>query len=231
LIRRHQSASTAVRLLLTAWLSVTAAAPAAGGLRFDKSRLEIKVAPEQQQVEAAFEFTNHGLHPALIEAVASDCACLKAEAPKDAIAPGATGKVSSLFEIGNFRGLVEKPLWVTVRQDGRKHRVPLDVAIVVPELVELRPRTLTWTAGDKTGQQSFRVKVLWNEPIRLLSVECSRPEDFDLRIETRAEGREYIVHARPLVTDRPAIAAVRFVTDCRIAKYRTPIGFVHVRRR
>lgn len=202
---------------------------AGGGLRFESERIEFRVAPNQQRVEAKFAFINEGDAAVRIEAVQTDCACLKAQAPKDEIPPGGTGAVTAEFKVGSLRGVVEKHLSVKLREGERVRRVLLDAVLVVPELVELEPRTLSWTGSDDPVEKSFRVRVASQEKVRLLDVTCSRP-DFAFRIETIDDGREYVVHAKPRRVDQPAIALVRFVTDCRHEKFRTPVGFVHVRR-
>lgn len=215
------------RLLVLAWLWCQPLL--AGPLRFEAERLEIKVGPEQEQVEAAFPFVNEGPKPVRVESVVSDCACLKAEAPRGDLAPGAKGEVRGFFKVGNFRGTVEKRMTVRVRDGERLVSVPLTVAIVVPELMRIEPPTLTWTIGEPVVEKSFRLRVLWPEDIQLLKIDCVRPE-FAFRIETVVPGREYLVHAKPLRNDLPCIGLCQFQTDCRFERFRNPYGFVHLRR-
>ena len=105
------------------------------GLRFESERIEFRVAPEQRKVAAQFAFTNESDTAVRIEAVHTDCACLRAEAPEGEIPPGGQGAVSAEFEVGSLRGVVEKHLWVMVREGKRVRRVLLDAVLVVPELV------------------------------------------------------------------------------------------------
>lgn len=225
--RRQASHPFAAWLLATGLVVVLPLA--ADGLRFDPVRIEIKVTPEQEQVEAVFSFVNEGTKPARIESVVSDCACLKAEAPQGELAPGAKGTVRGFFKVGNFRGTVEKEMVALVRQDGRTTRCPLSVAIVVPELIRVEPPTLTWTIGEEPVEKSFRIHMVWSEEIRLLKAECVRKE-FQFRLETLVPGREYAVYVKPLKTDLPCIGLCQFLTDCKFEKFRNPYGFVHIRR-
>jgi hypothetical protein len=212
-------------------LAVCFACPveAGAGLQFKSQRIEFRVAPDQQRVKAKFAFINEGGAAVRIEAVQTDCSCLKAQAPEDEIPPGGQGAVSAEFRVGSLRGVVEKHLWVKLREGGRVRRVLLNAVLVVPDLVELEPRKLGWAGGEDPGEKSFRVRMTCDEEVHLLDVTCSRP-GFAFRVETIDAGREYLVHAKPLNVESTTIALVRFVTDCRHEKFRTPVGFVHVHR-
>ena len=222
------SIRTAASLLLV-WLGCLTSPGTADGVRFESKRLEIKVTPEQEEVEASFAFTNQGGTPARIESVTSDCACLKTEAPKGEIPPGGNGVVRGQFQLGKLRGIVEKQLLARISQNGTTRPVLLEAVIIVPDLIQLEPRTLSWTTGPNPAEQSFKVHMTGPGAIHLLSVECSR-QNFQFRVETRVAGREYVVHAKPLKADQPTIGLVRFNTDCRLKKFKTTLGFVRIRR-
>jgi hypothetical protein len=202
---------------------------AAGDFRFETARVEITVKPDQTEVAAVFPFINEGAAPARIESVTSDCACIKAEAPPGDIAPGGRGTVRSLFKVGNYLGTVEKQVVASVRHGGGITRIPLTVTIIVPELIKIEPRTLSWTLGQAPEAKTFRVRMVGDPEIRLLKVECNRQE-FQLRTETVTAGREYLVHVTPLQTDPLCIGLCVFQTDCKFEKFRTPSGFLHIRR-
>lgn len=210
-------------------LAMVALAPAHGGLHFPKDRLVLDCGPADDQMDADFPFTNKGSAPVTIVSVLSGCQCLEAEAPDGEIAPGTQGKVHSVFKVGAFNGMVEKQLVVRWEEGGATHDTVLTVAVVIPELIRIEPTTLVWDVGGEPKQQSYRVLMVWNEPIRLLSVECSRPE-FDFRAETVKDGREYLVRVKPTKLDQPLLGLFQFKTDCKFEKFRNPMGFVHVRR-
>lgn len=210
--------------------SLMAALPlAAGEFRFETARVEITVRPEQTQVEAVFPFVNESGAAARIDSVTSDCTCIKAEAPPGDIAPGGKGTVRSLFKVGNYLGTVEKQVIAQVRHGGGTTRIPLTVVIIVPELITIEPRTLSWTLGQAPEEKTFRVRMVGDPEIHLLKVTCNRPE-FQLRTETVTAGREYLVHVKPGQTDPLCIGLCVFQTDCKFEKFRTPSGFVHIRR-
>lgn len=202
---------------------------AEAGLRFPAERIEFRVEPDQEHMEAQFDFVNDGNKPVRIESVQTDCTCLKAEAPEGEIPPGGRGVVSAEFVVGSLRGTVKKHLSVQVRDGKVMRRIRLDAVLVVPEVVRVEPRTLSWTLGGELAEQSFRVRMSGPDKVRLLKVVASRP-NFVFRVETLAAGREYLVHAKPLSMDGPLIALVNFTTDSRHRNGQAAVGFVHVGR-
>ena len=210
-------------------LVALAPVPARAGLDFPKDRLVLNCGPADDQMDADFPFTNKGASPVTIVSIISGCQCLEAEAPEGEIAPGAQGKVHSVFKVGAFNGMVEKQLVVRWEEGGVAHDTVLTVAVVIPELIRIEPTTLVWDVGGAAQEQSYRVLMVWNEPIRLLTVDCSRPE-FDFRAETVKDGREYLVRVKPTKLDQPLLGLFQFKTDCKFEKFRNPMGFVHVRR-
>lgn len=226
------TAGGAGRLLMSILgaLGLATALAEGDGLRFESQRIEIRVGPDQREAEARFAFINDGDGPARFESVQTDCTCLEARTPKGEIPAGGRGVVGVKFRVGHLRGVVEKHLWVKVRGAAGSRRIRLDTVLVVPEVVRVEPRTLSWTTGGELAEQSFRVRMSGPEKVRLLEVGSSRP-DFEFRVETIATGRDYLVHAKPLAVDGPSIALVNFTTDSRHRNGRTAVGFVHVRRR
>lgn len=203
--------------------------PARADLRFPADRIELNCGPADDKADADFEFTNDGKNPIKILSVMSGCQCLSAEAPEGEIAPGAGGKVRSVFKVGAFNGTVEKQLVVRWQENNNDHDTILTVAVKVPELIRIEPTTLVWGQGAEPNVQDFRVLIVWTDPINLLSVECSRPE-FDFTVEKVKDGREYVVHVKPTKLDQPLLGLFQFKTDCKFEKFRNPMGFVHVRR-
>ena len=197
------------------------------GIRFEKERVLVKAAPDQDVVGAEFVFTNNGNGEARVLSVVSGCQCLEAQAPDGPIAAGQAGKVTGLFKIGAFQGMVEKQMAARVRDDAGERDVVLTVAVEVPEVIRVEPGTIAWEAGE-TGSKEFTLKVLWPEKVNLLGVECSR-EEFELSARTVEEGKEYRISVTPKNTSQPLLGLVQFRTDSRFEKYRDPMAFVHIK--
>jgi hypothetical protein len=217
------------RLLLPILLLALAAPALVAGVRFESQRLVVKAGPDEDEVTADFPFTNDGPGAAKVVSVLSNCHCLLAEGPEGEVPAGGKGTVHSIFKIGSFNGLVEKHLVVRMEENGVPKDFPLVVAVEVPDVIKIEPPTLVWTAGEPAKEKTLRVLMVWPDPIRVLSVECSRPE-FEFRVEVVREGREYAVHVKPLKPEEPLLGLIQIKTDCKFPKYRNPMGFVHIRR-
>ena len=201
---------------------------AGDGLVFTSETLTIKATPEQDVVNADFEFTNHGAGEARVLSVLSGCQCLEAVAPPGAIPSGGRGTVHGVFKVGAFQGRVEKQMMAKVQDSSGERDVLLTVVVEVPEVIRIEPNTLTWIAGAEPTTQSFTLRVVWPEKIRLLTVDCSR-EEFTLSAETLEDGRLYKVSATPRDTAAPVLGLVQFRTDSRFPKFRDPMAFVTIK--
>lgn len=215
-----------VSLITLLAVGISAAAPA---LVFEKDRVTVKAAPDQDQVTAEFKFTNTGNGEARVLSVLSGCQCLEAIAPPDGIPAGTKDSIRGIFKVGAFQGVVEKQMVARVRDDGGERDVVLTVAVEVPEVIKIEPNTLTWTVGQEPVEQSFTLRVIWPEAIHLRTVECSR-EEFTLSIETVEEGKVYKINAKPKDTKNPILGLVQFRTDCRFPKFRDPMAFVNIKQ-
>ena len=202
---------------------------ARAGLEFATERLVLDTAPDAELADADFTFTNKGPDSVKITNVMSSCQCLTAEAPEGEIKPGAQGKVHSVFKVGAFSGTVEKQLVVRYEEDGRVLDKVLTVVVKVPELIRIEPTTLKWGVGGEAKEQTFRVLMLAEAPINLMTVSCSRKE-FDFTVEKVKEGREYLVKVKPTKMDEPMLSLFSFTTDCKFPKFRTAMAFGEVKK-
>jgi hypothetical protein len=203
--------------------------PARAELHFEKTRVDLKAKPDQENVEAVFEFENRGKTAARVVSVISGCQCLAAKFPEEAIAPGGKNRITGVFKVGNFPGITEKTLQVRVEEDGKGRNLVLTLAVELRELVTIEPRTATWTVGDKDTEKTFKVTMNDEGPIRVLEVESSRP-GFTVRWETVKEGVEYRVHVKASDIGTPALGVFRIKTDCKYPRFANPVAFGHVRK-
>jgi hypothetical protein len=211
-------------------LLLAAGPPLRAELHFEKTRVELKAKPDQEQIDAVFEFENRGTSSARIVTVVSGCQCLHAKFPAEAIAAGGKNRITGVFKVGNFPGVTEKTLQVRVEEDGKSRSLALTVAVELQELITIEPRTAAWTVGEARAERTFTVTMNGGDgPIRLLAVEPSRP-GFTVRLETVKEGAEYRVHVTPSDLAEPALGVFRFKTDCKYPRFANPIAFGHVKK-
>ena len=219
--------SVSATRVCTLWLAAHACLQAE--IHFEHTRLSFRPRPDQQQLEAVFEFENRGDTPAQILSVTSGCQCLQAKGPEGEIPPGAKDKVIGIFKIAQFPGITEKTLQVRISENGETRNLDLTVAVETRELVHAEPRTAIWTIGEAKDEKTFTVTMNDEEPIRLLAVEPSLP-GFAIRLETIKEGAEYRVHIQPETADTPTLGVFRFKTDCKFPRFASPVAFGHVRK-
>jgi hypothetical protein len=214
--------------IVTVGLALVLAPCVIADLVFEKTRIEIVAKPDQDQVEAVFKFENQGTTEARIVSVSSGCQCLSAKAAAELIAPNGSSEITGVFKVGNFPGINQKSIQVRVSQDGKDHNLALTVSVELKELINIEPKTLTWSSGDSAAK-TFTVTMNGEEPIRLQEVECSRP-GFDIRMETIKEGAEYKVHVTPQDSANPSLGVFRFKTDCKHPRFANPAAFGHVKK-
>ena len=199
------------------------------GVEFKTARVLLQPRPDQQEVEALFSFTNDSDSPARVLAAISGCTCLKTDFTRGEIPAGGKGRVSGIFKTTNQPGVVDKMIQVRVEENGKQRVIPLTVAVEVPQLVRVEPRTLAWTAGGEAKEQTFVVTMNWEKPIRVMEVTSSQP-GFEIRVETVIEGAEYRVYVKPVDVAVPMLGIFHFRTDCEFEKFARPIAFGHVRK-
>jgi hypothetical protein len=208
---------------------MSGALPLGAEITFKTTRVLLQPRPDQEEVEAVFDFSNPSASPLRLLAADSGCTCLKTTFTSGEIPAGGSGRVAGVFRTTNQPGIVEKTIQVRVDENGKHRVIPLTVAVEMPELVKIEPRTLAWNAGGESGEQSFTVKMSGEKPILLREVTSSQP-GFEIRMETVTEGAEYRVHVKPADTAKPLLGIFHFKTDCEIPRFSKPIAFAHVRK-
>src|SRR5207253_11401364 len=102
----------------------------------------IKAAPLQKTAETVFEFTNTGAKTVTILGVDTSCDCTEAAPSAQTIAPGANGRITARFHLGDRQGAFDR--MITVTTDDAPEPVMLRVHLDVPELATLTPRSVDW---------------------------------------------------------------------------------------
>jgi len=203
---------------------------AQAGLSFANSKIEAHAAADAEKVVALFPFENKGTKPVTIDRYVSGCSCLGVEVRggKMKYAPGEKGELRATFDVGNFRGEVDKPIEVWLKGDAEaRPSIALSVKVFVPVLVEIEPKTLRWLRGSPIVAKSFRLKVVGNEPIKVLGATGGNGR-FDVKLITIKEGETYDVEVTPRDLSQLGIGMFQIETDSKIARHRMIQGFASV---
>ena len=78
-------------------------------LKFDRSTVELKAKPSDEQLEAQFTFKNTGASAVEITDLEISCSCLSASADQKTYAPGASGKLDVEERVDVGQGLFGPP--------------------------------------------------------------------------------------------------------------------------
>jgi hypothetical protein len=214
-----------VSIILTACLH-------AAGLDFAQTLKEIHAPADVDKVTAEFEFTNRGGKPVRVVKYDAACSCMSVTI-KDAklkYAPGESGVIRAVFEMGNFSGTVDKVVALWLDEDPPdKPSLALTVRVHIPVLVSLDPKTLKWELGGDASPQTIRITMNDTKPIRVTGVNSSSPA-FKAELKTIDEGKIYELVVTPTAIQTPGLGVLRVETDSVNAKHRMQQAFAVVRK-
>ena len=87
-----------------------------------------------------------------------------------------------------------------------------------------------WKVGEKPAPKKVKFKVLYKDPIEILSLTSSR-KSFKAEFKEVVKGREYEITLTPEDTSRPILGALSIYTDCAIERHKKKLAFFNVTRR
>lgn len=213
------------------WLAL-AAVVQAGKLDFPKVLKEVEAAPDASTVTTDFPFTNKSDKPVTITKSDPSCSCLKVEISggKMTYAPGESGVIRTVFEMGNFSGTVDKSVRVCLDNDSEdKPSITLTTRVQVPVLVSIEPKTVKWELNGKAEPQTVHLTMADGQTIHVLSAKSSNPS-FALNILKVEDGKKYDLVITPSDIGVPGIGVVRIETDCAITRHKIQNAFAIIRK-
>ena len=202
--------------------TTNAAPPAADGLHFERTVVEVAVAADAAEAVTDFPFTNHGAKVTTIREVEKDCDCAEVQVSngKLSYAPGESGIIRARFRLENLVGTVDKHFQLFLADDRPDQPSHLLVArIRIPVLIELSAKTVDWTVGGEPAPRKVELRITHDQPIHLRNPVSSRD---DLRVALKAveEGRHYELWLEPSTLNQPGLALVRVETDSPIPRWK-----------
>jgi hypothetical protein len=184
---------------------------AAAQLKWDRNFADLCASPEDGHVEVRFPFVNAGSYPVTVQKLKSSCGCTTASLSKASYAPGERGEVVALFEIGNRNGFNEKNVAVTTDDPSQPSTI-LKFRVFIWKTVSMNPSVLFWKPDDGMTTQTIRIKVVREQPLNLVRVECSSPA-WLAKLQTIKPGWEYEVNVTLLDSKRDAAGVVTVISD------------------
>ncbi|MGJ8723867.1 MAG: DUF1573 domain-containing protein [Roseibacillus sp.] len=193
----------------------------AGGLKFEKTIIEVLAEPDQETVTADFKFKSSGSGPAEIKRYDAPCSCLEAQISDGGRLKweeGEEGTVRGLFKVGNFRGTVDKQISILM-VNGARH--DLTVRMTMPELLKIEPKTLKWEEGTEPKEQAFLLTISDEYPLEILKVSGTNEGKFPFKLETIEKGKIYRLSVTPSETDQRGFGLLRITTNSAFKKHKS----------
>lgn len=203
----------------------------AGELTFEKTLEEVQVPLDGRRVTADFKFENKSDQDVRIAKYNATCSCMTVQVKggKLAYAPGESGVIRGVFDMGNFSGTVDKALQIWLDDDAEgTPSVTLTARIHIPVLVDLNPQTLRWDVGGKTESKTIQITMKHDDPIKVTSVESVNPH-FELELKTIEVGKKYELVVTPTDTDTQRIGLISIETDCALTRHAKQRAYTIVR--
>lgn len=217
-------------LMLAVGLSGLGVLPVSAQLIFEKSEVDVKLGPEEDEVRVEFPFVV-GKKAVEIADYDAPCSCLEARISDNGRLkwePGEKGTVQGIFKSGNFRGKLEK--MIVMRMKGEQEpSVRLTVRMELPTLVVIEPKTLFWSQNEKPQAKSFKLTVNHDEPIHIVDASGTN-EQFPFEVKTIKEGKEYEIVVTPKSLEERGFGLLRIKTDSKFAKHKSYQAFMAIRR-
>ena len=179
----------------------------AGGLEWTHTIIEATATFEQTDVKAAFVFRNASDRPVTITSVNSSCDCTTAELAKKTYAPGESGRIDVMFEIGDYSGDHDAHIMVSTDIPSLP---PTDLILRthLPEYIRILPRKVIWTTGSDASEKTIRCVAAANRSVSIAEANSSEA-DFSVRVEVLKDGRDYLLHILPKSTARHLAATIQ----------------------
>lgn len=180
-------------------------------LTWEKTEVELKPKPGEQEAVAQFKYTNNGDKPVRITNVKSSCGCTVPALKKNEVAPGESGEITATFKIGNRTGTQVK----TVRVDTdhpSSATTNLVLKAVIPELVQVQPAFVWWASGEAPKPKTITVRAGKDVPITTIDVTSSNPE-FTTKVEKGSAPGEFVIQVAPKDTSRTLSATLTIKPD------------------
>lgn len=207
-------------------MACLAALPLHAEIRLERAAVDFRPEPLQNEIRTSVAFTNAGSEPVKITRVKPLCDCTDAslKGGKKEYAPGEKGEIELTMRLGAFTGKIEKFVEVKT-SDGKTQKLALRVDI--PELMQVQPKALQWTVGQKPMAQEFIIEIDPKVALKLTDVSLMG-SDFDYEPVTVESGRKYRVVVTPKSTAKGAFNTLWVKTDSKDPRYAKRSFFLSV---
>jgi len=182
-----------------------------GALDWESMSADLHPSLTDKEAVAHFKYKNTGDKPVKIVSVHPSCGCTTAALAKDVVEPNESGEITATFRIGNRSGVQEKSISVVTDDQPGKVTV-LRLKATIPQLLEISPTFIYWSANDVLEAKKIIVTVGADFPVTKLNVTST-----DKSIATQVKGgpgeRDFTIVVTPTESGRPINAALKIEPD------------------
>lgn len=170
-----------------------------GALAWDSQRVELTALHGAKEAVGIFRFANVGGGPITITTIQPSCGCTTAELAKRTYAPGESGEIKAVFNLGDMTGVQEKSIAVTT-DDAPGKPVSLILHVTIPERYSCTPRLLLWRMGEKPEEKFALIAPAEGQRIAAVEIKAVVQGDVATRTEQVEAGSKYRLYLRPANT-------------------------------
>lgn len=188
----------------------TVTSSAGKSLTWESKEISTTAQPGAKNETIIFKFTNTSDKDVTITNVQASCGCTTPSLSKYTYAPGESGEITAVFNIGNRQGLQVKQVTVST-DDGNAPEI-LTLKVDIPLLVKFSARALIWRKGEEPTPKTIVANVSHDEAIHLLDV-ANRDDTFKVTLNEVEPGKIYEIVAVPSATDKPIARTISVSSD------------------
>ena len=160
---------------------------------------------------AHFKYKNTGDKPIKITKVQPSCGCTTAALAKETVAPNESGEITATFNIGDRSGVQKKT--ITVMTDDQPNQPTiLKLSATVPQLLQIAPVFVYWSAKDALDPKTINVNVGGDFQVNKLTV-SSTDKGISTEVVPGPEKKEFKIIVKPTESGRPINAALKIEPD------------------
>ena len=182
-----------------------------GALVWESKDADLHPSLSDKEAVAHYKYKNTGDKPVKITSVHASCGCTTAALAKDVVGPNESGEITATFTIGNRMGVQMKTITV-VTDDQPEQPTLLHLKATIPQLLEIMPTFLFWSANDTLEPKTITVTVGPDFSVTKLKVTATDKSIATEVVPVPGE-KTFRIKVTPTESGRPVNAALKIEPD------------------
>jgi rhodanese-related sulfurtransferase len=162
-----------------------------------------------ERIIADYEFANTGQKSVEITSVSTSCGCTTVKLDKVIYEPGEKGKITAIFNFNDRIGLQSELIKVETMEP-EEQTIFLELRVMIPESLQIKPRFLYWNADEKIHSKSIELSIPADSNTQILGVETDT-DSFHVQMNMDESSGNFIIQVNP-ISDTDSIFGKLFVS-------------------